>query len=177
MVFFWYTEYRNYPLYEYTRNSILNNSYKFCVALMMMVMTKSLLLFFFLTQWVRKRSNSEWLLNLRHLHDFNWFGTFISSKEYNKNHFFPTNLNNESDRDVTTLTVTLKEILQSYPKVFSFFFFKFSHFDFCEHTSLQQCIAPFTLKNVKLKRVQTLGVKWDVSVYIFKFTSFAFHLA
>ena len=39
-----------------------------------------------------------------------------------KNHFFPTNLNNESDRDVTTLTVTLKEILQSYPKVFFFFF-------------------------------------------------------
>lgn len=91
---------------------------------MTMVMTKSLLLFFFLTQWVRKRSNSEWLLNLRHLHDFNWFGAFISSKEYNKNHFFPTNLNNESDRDVTTLTVTLKEILQSYPKVFFFFFFQ-----------------------------------------------------
>ena len=95
-------------------------------------MTKSLLLFFFLTQWVRKRSNSEWLLNLRHLHDFNWFGTFISSKEYNKNHFFPTNLNNESDRDVTTLTVTLKEILQSYPKVF-FFFSNFRTFIFVTH--------------------------------------------
>ena len=118
-----------------------------------------------------------WVLNLRHIHDFDWFGTFISSKEYNKNHFFLTYLNNESNRDVATLTVShSKKFYKAIPKFSLFFFSKFSHFYVCEHTSVQQCIALFTLKNVKLKHVQTVGIKCDVSVsfavYISKFTSY-----